>query len=55
MLTKFPNSMFETPGTGGEGGGGTDAFDVRYFSFTLAGTKIIEGDALYTSFEGEAL
>lgn len=35
--------------------GGTDAFDVRYFSFTLAGTKTIEGDTLYTSFEGEAL
>lgn len=34
---------------------GTDYFDARYFSFTLAGTKTIEGDVLYTAFEGEAV
>jgi hypothetical protein len=34
---------------------GTDYFDARYFSFTLAGTKTIEGDPLYTVFEGEQI
>lgn len=34
---------------------GTDYFDARYFSFNLAGTRTLEGDPLYTSFEGEVL
>jgi hypothetical protein len=34
---------------------GEDYFDARYFSFTLAGTKTIEGDPLYTVFEGEQI
>lgn len=34
---------------------GTDVFDARYFSFTLGGTKTIEGDVLYTVFEGEQI
>lgn len=31
---------------------GTDYFDARYFSFNLGGTKTLEGDPLYTTFEG---